>query len=58
MNSYQQYADHHLIPRREPLAIDLCDSLRIPKDVCGCPDCCMMRAFNEAMEKVIGSGDE
>ena len=47
--TYQTYADHHLVPRTTPPAGE-CETMRQPKDTCGCPDCCDSRYPAELVE--------
>lgn len=40
--TYHNYADHHITERAEPPKNE-CQTLRLPKSLCGCPDCCESR---------------
>lgn len=40
--TYRTYADHHITERNEPPK-DECQTMRLPKSLCGCPDCCESR---------------
>lgn len=47
--TYMGYADHHMTPRTAPPS-DECQTLRLPKTVCGCPDCCKSRYPDDLVE--------
>lgn len=47
--AYMGYADHHITPRTAPPS-DECQTLRLPKMVCGCPDCCKSRYPDDLVE--------
>lgn len=47
--TYQDYTDFHLVPR--PVAsVDECEAMRLPRESCGCPDCCAFRETDSEKE--------
>jgi hypothetical protein len=54
--TYQTYTDHHIKPRTTAPA-DECETMRLPRADCGCPECCASRYPADDVESDGGEHD-